>query len=140
MMIRTELKRLGAITTVAMMMLTGCTNSENSPKNTVHGMVMYNGKPVTAGEVKFHPEDGGSPCAGQIGIDGGYLASSINPGKYKVTVETKSFSHLKAPPKGMDSGKRPIYVATPPKYEKVESTDLTFTVDKVDNEWQIDLK
>ena len=139
-MVRTQLNRYGALTAVAfLILLSGCSN-DGSPKNSVRGAVVYNGKPVTAGEVKFHPEDGGSPTVGQIGIDGDYIASSIKPGKYKVTVETKTFKNLKAPPKGMDSGKRPIYVETPAKYEKTDTTDLSFTVDKIDNEWSIELK
>ncbi len=97
----------------------------------VSGTVTYSGKPVTAGSVTVHVQ--GDPVSAEIDAAGNYRLSGLTPGTYAVTVKTSDAKGLALPPKAMwTDGKPPkgtkIYVATPGKYERKETSDLKCTV------------
>lgn len=110
----------------------GCSSPPaNNRVGDVSGAVTYLGKPVTAGTVTVHVE--GEPVSGDIDSDGTYRLSGLTPGAYAVTVKTSDAKGLALPPKAMwTDGKPPkgtkIYVATPGKYERKETSDLKCTV------------
>jgi hypothetical protein len=113
------------------------------PTGEVFGKVMYNGKPVTAGTVKFFPEAGGEPVGTSLGIDGTYRATGIPVGRSKVAIETLSFKHMTAPPPGIArqiTGGRPVYVAIPAKYEQPDTSGLTVEVEKGEKPFDIPLQ
>jgi hypothetical protein len=114
------------------------------PTGEVFGKVMYNDKPVTAGQLMFFPEDGSDPVPGQIEPIGTFRATGIPVGKARVAIETLQFSHPTPPPPGIAKqlgGPRTKYVQIPAKYEKKESSPLEFDVKKgVNEEWIIELK
>ena len=119
----------------------GCGGNEKKTGE-VHGTVMHNGKPVTAGSVKFFPEGGGEPVAAGLGPDGSYRATGIPVGQARVAVETIQFKNLTPPPPGIAKqlgGPRTRYVPIPDKYEKPDRSGLTFEVEEGTREWDIDL-
>lgn len=105
-----------------------CTSAPpNKRVGDLSGTVTYKGKPVTAGSVTVHIE--GEPVSSEIDAEGRYRLSGLTPGTYPVTVKTSDAKNLALPPKAMwTDGKPPkgtkIYVATPAKYEKKETSDL----------------
>jgi hypothetical protein len=126
------------ITAVLAALAVGC--GRQKPTTEVQGKVTYNDKPVTAGMLKFVP-DSGEPVQVSIGIDGTYRATDLPPGKYRVAVETLAFRNLKPPPPNMKvGGGRPVYVPIPGKYEKPDTSGLTYTAEQKKDEWNIELR
>jgi hypothetical protein len=119
----------------------GC-GGGSGPRAEVHGKVLYNGGLVTAGNVQFHPESGGPAVSAAAGGDGLYRVTGLTPGRYKVAIETRLFKNLAPPPKalGKITTGRPVYVPIPDRYEKAESSGLTYEVQSGDNAWDIELK
>ena len=76
-----------AVITVATALLaaSGC-GSGNSAVS-VHGKVSREGKPVTVGQVMFHPSEGRS-ALGVIDAEGMYKMEEVLPGTYVVTIES----------------------------------------------------
>ncbi len=55
----------------------------------VRGVVTYQGKPLTVGNISFYPEEGGEPLVAAIGFKGGnYQMNEIPVGNYKVAIKT----------------------------------------------------
>ncbi len=109
----------------------GC-GSSLPPTGEISGTVTTDGKPVTAGTVKFFPEKG-DPVVASLGADGTYRATGIPLGKARISIETVEFKNLTPPPPGMAkqmSGPRTKYVPIPAKYEKPESSELSIEVEK----------
>jgi truncated hemoglobin YjbI len=52
----------------------------------VTGKVTFNGKPLTEGEVSFHPANG-KPFTKLINWDGTYELPAVTPGDYKITID-----------------------------------------------------
>jgi hypothetical protein len=123
--------------------MAGC-GSKVKPTGEVHGKVSYNGKPVTAGNVKFFPEAGGEPVFSTILPDGTYRVTGIPVGRAKVAIETLAFKgHITPPPPGMAkmmNAPLPKYVPIPEKYEQPDTSGLTFEVEKTAKPWDIELQ
>src|SRR5262245_60847108 len=121
----------------------GC-GGRAAPTGEVHGKVVYQDKPVTAGIVKFVPEAGGEPVTTSLGPDGTYRATGVPVGRCKVAIETLQFKKLTEPPKAIAKqikpGGRPVYVPIPAKYEKPESSGLNLEVQKGHNPFDIELQ
>jgi hypothetical protein len=113
-----------------------------APTGEVFGKVTVEGKPVTAGVVKFFPEDGGAAVETALGPDGSYRATGVPVGRNLVAIETLKFKNLTPPPPAIAKqlgGPRTTYVPIPAKYEKYETSGLTFDVEKGAKEWNIEL-
>jgi len=109
----------------------GCTREK--PTGEVYGKVTYNGKLVTAGMVKFFPEEGGEPISTSLGPDGTYRATGVPVGRAKLAIETLAFKTLTPPPPGIAKqlgGPRTTYVPIPPKYEQPDTSGLAFDVER----------
>jgi hypothetical protein len=123
--------------------MTGC-GSKVKPTGEVHGKVTYNGKPVTAGNVKFFPEPGEEPVLTLIAPDGTYRITGVPVGRSKVAIETLHLKgHITPPPPGMAkmmNAPQPKYVEIPRKYEQPDSSGLTFEVEKGAKPWDIELQ
>jgi len=120
----------------------GCGGRANETGD-VSGKVTINGKPVTAGIVKFFPADGREPVHTGLGPDGTYRATGVPVGRSKVAIETLPFRQLTPPPPAIAKqlgGPRTKYVPIPAKYEKPESSGLHYDVKKGAQEWEIELK
>jgi hypothetical protein len=133
--------------------LVGCGSGKKN--TTLTGKVLYNGNPVTGGQMAFYPaEGGGIPVT--IASDGTYTAVGLPPGEVTVTVETESINpNRKVPtyggpgrqggvvspmPQGANTGSSGTYVKIPEKYAKKETTDLKFSVEAGDQTKDIELK
>jgi hypothetical protein len=114
-----------------------------APTGEVYGKVTYNGKPVTAGNVKFYPEAGGEPVGTSLAPDGTYRATGVPVGRCKVAIETLSFKgHISGPPPNMAkmvNAPQPKYVEIPRKYEEPTTSGLTIEVEKGQKPWDIEL-
>ena len=100
------------------------------------GKVTIDGKTVSAGEVIIIGSDGKHSMSGKIRNDGTYTVIEPPMGACKLAVVTSSFksvpppSRKKGPVDYTDpaTGEWPIYVPTPARYEKAETSDLTVDV------------
>jgi hemoglobin len=84
---------------------------------TISGKVLFSGKPLAAGKVVFHPEEG-KPTTGEIKEDGTYSVKSLLPGKYTLTIEA---------------------LALPEKYSDPAKSGLQLTVVKGNQTHDLDL-
>jgi hypothetical protein len=111
------------------------------PKGEVYGKVTVGGKPVTAGMVKFAPEEGEAVSTG-LGPDGSYRATDVPVGRARVAVETLMFKNLTPPPPAIAKqlgGPRTKYVPIPEKYERPDSSGLTVEVERGKKLYDIEL-
>lgn len=110
-----------ALATLAMvLLLAGC---GGGPKLVpVTGAVTFNGKPLTAGSIWFHPAEG-NPSQGekpscQLAIDGSFtmrtypFGNGVPPGDYQVTLAPELASRI-GRPQYADPAKTPWSVTVP---------------------------
>jgi hypothetical protein len=135
-----------------------CSSDSSKPKlGKVSGTVMYNGKPLTAGEVVFTPLSGkggesGQVAAGHIQADGSYSLTTFDTddgailGQHAVTVilrEGTSDASFKSKVTKEGTG-RIRYIlpksVVPEKYSKVDSTPFRYTVEASGNTINLELK
>jgi hypothetical protein len=121
---------------IASLICAGCGGTHES---SVTGIVYLDDKPLTTGNVTFHPEQGGAAVYSRIGADGAYTLRTgseegLKPGEYKVTVMATDNPPAAAPGQAPPIG-TPI---TPIKYGRRETTDLVKTVEPGEN--NIDLR
>lgn len=112
-----------------LLLLAGC----NARESAVTGKVTIDGAPLTTGTVVFYPTGEGAAAYGSIQPDGTYkldtgASGGLVAGDYVVTVVATT-----KPQPGFEFGK----VITPVRYNKVETSDLKFTVKSGSN--RIDL-
>jgi hypothetical protein len=120
----------------------GC-GSRVKPTAEVYGKVTVNGRPVTAGMVKFVPEDGVESVTTGLGPDGTYRATGVPFGRSKVAVETLMFKTLTPPPPAIAKqlgGPRTKYVPIPPKYEQPETSGLAIEVERAKTLFDMELQ
>jgi hypothetical protein len=133
-----KLRFMTGVILLAGLFAVGCSGQKGFGE--VRGTVTYRDKPVTAGTVMFYPEGGGDPASGVLAPDGTYRATGIPVGRARVAVETARFKTMTPPPAGLAKqmgGPRPVYVPIPDRYEKPESSGLTFEVVKGTSDWPI---
>lgn len=111
-----------ALPALACLALIGC-GGEPAPKLVaVTGKVSHKGQPLTAGNIFFHPADGGagtpeSPSS-QLQLDGSFTIVSVpygdgaRPGKYKVTLSPALADRIRKPEYG-DRNRTPWVVDVP---------------------------
>ncbi len=108
------------------------------PSAEVSGKVLFNGKPVSGGEVTFVAVKGGFASGGRIDESGNYKVTAP-VGEVKITVDNRMLQKGRGAPRaGGPMLKKPDgptpqemkgqYVALPPKYATADRTDLTYTV------------
>ena len=114
----------------------------------VVGTVTVNGEPIKLGTIMFYPSSG-RPATGQIGSDGTYSLTTLEPGdgappgEYVVTIDAVEVAESTPAPTSLEeeiaagaSGKAPestITFLVPEKYADRTSTPLTATVKDEDN-------
>ncbi len=108
-------------------LIAGCGSSHDA---VVSGTVTLDGKPLTNGEVQFHPVGDGPTAYGRLGEEGAYRLgtgseSGLDPGRYKVTVMS-----TEPPSKELPSGATPPIGKrlSPERYGTVEATPFEFDV------------
>jgi hypothetical protein len=118
-----------------------------SGKGSVSGKVLYKGEPLKGGTVTFVPDgEGKQSVRSNIEEDGTYTIIGVAPGPAKIMVETRSAKPTTGlPPMMAPGGKSPFpandpnsarreaaskdrYVNIPAKYEKTETSGLSYTV------------
>jgi hypothetical protein len=123
----------------------GCGGDELGKRHPVSGKVTFKGEPVERGTVTFTPADpnAGIRAASGAIVGGSYqLTTQTNndgamPGKYKVSIQSKSFDESatldkEGQPLRRDKMMKKVYVqaknAIPPKYNVPETSGLTAEV------------
>ena len=96
----------------------------------VKGSVMFKGKPLAGGTVRFEPEDGGREAAGNIEPDGTFTLTTFESadgavaGKHRVAVDPPADK-----PKSL-----------PAKYKSAASSGIVLEVTPDKTEYVVDLK
>lgn len=96
----------------------------------VKGSVLYKGKPLSGGSVRFEPEDGGREAAGNIEQDGSFTLTTFQSadgavaGKHRVAVDPPADK-----PKSL-----------PAKYKNAASSGIVLEVTPERTEYVVDLK
>lgn len=129
----------------------GCGNRTG----TVTGKITYNNAPVKGGHLTFLHQEGKRSVSVQIAEDGTYTIDRIPVGEVKIVVETESLNPMNAPrrmvnapPAGqvsphsgpatsVDTSNR--YTQIPERFQKAETTDLTYKVVPGPQEYHINL-
>lgn len=131
--------------------LSGC----GKKGGTVKGKVTFNGIPLTIGTVSFTSKDRGV-ATGNIEPNGNYEVKNAPLGEVTITVQTPprtmGFAQTPQAPKGVpempkdmmpadaqNPGKVQV-VPAPDKYNKVETSDLKYSVESGTHEYNIVLK
>jgi hypothetical protein len=89
----------------------------------VSGKVTYKGKPLPAGTITFAGADAKAVSA-PLAEDGTYAATKIEPGTYKIAIDTRKAANA---------------VAIPEKYSDPDKSSLTYQVQKGSQTHDIDL-
>ncbi len=132
---------LALILACGALVLAGC-GSAGRPTATIHGVVTFKGRPVSAGYVVFIPENNAPEVRSPLGPDGSYRATGVTVGRCTVAVETQAFQHLMPPPRGLAKGissDRPVYTPIPAKYERPQTSQLTYEVKSGSNTYDVNL-
>lgn len=152
-----RLVRLARWLLCGLVIAAGCSTVKHETEHAkVTGQVTYKGKPVTGGRVTFVATEGGWVEGGNIDKNGNY---SVNApvGHVKICVDnsmlnasasgkgTKHETGMKGagkPRPDAPEAKPPegTWMKIPVKYFSAETTDLTYTVQKGDQTYNIDLK
>jgi len=171
MMNRSQLVRflLSMTSGFGFLVVVGCSADDGLGKRySVSGQVTYKGEPVAKGVINFVPEEGSGGRGATGTIDNGYYSlttltqgDGALPGKYKVTVDTRSIDEAAAKEatrkfleKNKVQGVEPQFVpqevqskllaqtrsSIPGKYQIPETTDLTATVEEKSNTINFELK
>ena len=127
------------------------------PKGDISGKVTYLDKPLPSGSVTFLDSAGHAVGSSPISTDGSYSINGVPVGPMKILVTTPAdFSVNPKSKGGAAKGKKPIKsdpapskskgpppippVAIPDKYSMPDRSDLTFTVQPGQQEFDIHLK
>jgi len=105
---------------------TGCGSGE-PPTGSIAGKVTFKGQPLTTGVITLVNEEAGLGASGELDVSGNYRIESIRTGQYKVAVHN--------PPPPPESGAVPKNwkLSIPEKYQDVETSELTATVNEGEN-------
>lgn len=119
---------------ILMILFLGVSGCNRAPTLiSVHGIVQFNGKPLTYGSVMFQPAGGGKIARSAIGSDGSFQLSTqtpgdgIAPGKYRVRVtafETQKRQAAGQPTDEPTLGQSVI----PKKYQRLGTSPLSFEI------------
>lgn len=132
---------------LALALLPGCGGGPPGPKTIpVYGVVTYNSKPVSSGEITFAPVDAkGQPTLATIGSDGSFTAkfSEAKPGlvagDYKLVITSYKVPLAQIPPPQL-AKMGDTNLAVPKKYTDLKTTPLTLSVTEKDGSKKLDLK
>lgn len=119
----------------SIMLISGCGGATEQASSLlkpvpVKGSVMFKGKPLTGGTVRFEPEDGGREAAGNIEPDGTFTLTTFESadgavtGKHRVAVDPPADK-----PKSL-----------PAKYKNAASSGIVLEVTPDKTEYIVDLK
>jgi hypothetical protein len=133
---------------LAILLALGCGRGDGVNRGgKLTGKVTIDGKPVSAGEVIITGTDGKHSMSGRIRTDGTYTVIDPPLGPCKLAVVTSTFKDVPPPSKKKGpvdftdpkTGEWPIYVPTPARYEKAETSGLTVEVQGGDQTHDIPL-
>lgn len=101
----------------------------------VNGQATLDGQPLEIGMVLLAPIDGGPQVSSDLRVGGVFTVYAIEPGEYRVAVNTSMYAGMAAAGSENRSG-RPMpmrqlegtFLQVPEKYESVDSSGLTVTV------------
>jgi hypothetical protein len=127
-----------------LLFLSGCGSSDGLNRGgDLSGKVTIDGQLLGGGRVDIYSEDGKNCVSCQIRPDGSYTLAEPPPGPCKLTVVTSHLKDMPPVPKGpRRSGQGAsagmmlpedvglVYTPVPTKYEDLATTDLTVTVQK----------
>jgi hypothetical protein len=130
----------------------GCKKTPHAADHVdVSGQVLYNGKPVTGGQVTFVTVEGAFASTGSIDEKGNYTIKAP-VGEVKIAVDTEMLNpsnrgaKMEAARKGAgrpDAGDpnppKGTYVKIPQKYRTADSSELSYTVTRGSQTHNIEL-
>ena len=127
------------------LLIVGCGTGINTVN--VTGTVKYKDQPLTGGRLKIYNAKNEQVSGASITKDGSFTATDVPKEQVKVTVETDDSGMAnmatKAPPgtpvipSPAPAGKA---VPVPTKYQKVATTDLSFTISEANQKLDIKLQ
>ena len=139
---------------VVLSVFAGCSSKEGlSGVYPCEGTVTYNGAPVENATVTFYPDGSGGDArtaGGSTDAGGKFKTTTLKPqdglfpGNYKVTITKREEygppgkTHVNEEGETVQDG-RPTKNVLPEKYEKVETSGLTATIEKKKNAVTFDL-
>lgn len=100
----------------------GCGLAE-PPSGSISGKVIYNGQPLTVGVVTLVNETTGVGASVELDSSGDYYIQSIRTGQYNAAV------HNSPPPPGA----RAVMLNIPEKYQDIQTSGLSVTVEEGEN-------
>lgn len=83
----------------------GCTGKGDSDRVQLTAKVSYKGNPVTGGDVILHPMNKSTPTNLKIGADGILTITGVDPGDYKMVINTDSVKAAGSGPAPSQPGK-----------------------------------
>ncbi len=134
-----------------MLLVVGCGDDGLGRRYPVSGRVTRGGQPVTNGTVNFMPVDlkQGRSASGEIGSDGSYSLTTVNPGDgalvgdYRVIISLAEVAGLERTPGGIPILNQPKKVRVKnlvsPKYSDPSQTVLKFKVEPHTNTFDIEM-
>jgi hypothetical protein len=130
----------GCLVLVVLLAAAGCAGKKTA---TVSGKVTCQGRAVPLGAIYFH---GGNDqmAMGILQNDGSFTATDVPLGEVKATVQARDpgvYAQQLRGPAGMAPQPAPAaFVAVPPKYADVNTTDLVFTIAGDTKDLEVDLR
>jgi hypothetical protein len=148
--------RIGLFSLALIALAAGC-SAGKKPRAVVKGKVTWGASPLSKGQISFFSaSDPASVGTGEI-VDGKYEVKDAPIGEVKITVisaTTAIGAKMRLPPRPKELGGMPSEmtpdgedkhsggggIPVPDKYKDYKTTDLTFTVEKGENEYNATLK
>jgi hypothetical protein len=144
------MRRIVAVS-IGLLLLVGCTSSNTT--GVVSGTVTYKTQPVNGATLLLYSASGGQEEKMTIPVaqDGTFKTSDVPVGDYKVVVQPNAggaaFNTKGMTPEQLEkmkdqiaASKIPPTIQIPPKYTKLNSTDLQMTVGKGSQTVPLELK
>ena len=119
---------LGFLALAVLLAVPGCGGKKTA---TVSGKVTYRGQPVPMGAIYFNGLDS-QLAMGILQNDGSFTATDVPLGEVKATVRAQDpgvyTQQMRSPGGAAPQASPAAFVAVPPRYADVNTTDLVYTI------------
>jgi len=122
---------------VAVIAVMGC--SQGAKKVTVNGTILYKGRPLQSGILRFVGSDGSTYSASSIQTDGKFIMTDVVPGEVKVAVQPAPGGSGSSSGGSAEPDQKATPVNLPDKYRNTETSGLKYTITPDTTELKIDI-